>query len=590
VTCESAARVSGALLALCVGIIFLFPCPDADAALRARKDSVAREDPYNPHPDRDDIILPMPCGAGMAFRAVGVRADGFLRDMQGLFGCDDCERQENDYYERRYGAALSAPFTAADVPGHIARVLPRAPSGEYFFYFIGKYEISKFQWDAVTEGRCPSASSPLAPEDALPVTDISWADAVSFATAYSTWLLRHAPSALPRFAGDAKNVGYLRLPTEVEWEYAARGGHAVSRSAMTETDFFPMERGRTEQDYAVFRADGGRAPEALQSIGSRLPNPLGLYDTAGNAAEMTADFFHFSLGGRLHGSAGGIVRKGGSFLSSAAEILPGRREEAAPFIAEGENRTRDMGARLVLSGINTPAGGRPGRLAAEWAAMGESGYARPQQGMDPMAALDRVIAESVDPRDKEGLTRLRGILKDHNIALEEENSARAEELIRSALFMLETVRNYAVRHKSMLGLLEESRKKYDDYVAAGKSAALIEEVRKDTADYETYCRELVGSLDAALLFYRGRVEAALKFPEAAFAAKLKTVRAELRGDDRLNVNMREEHALYSRHVEMLRRGKRPQMSRDFLLRDIVPQNLQKGLTDRKTAETRDAGS
>ncbi|MDR1947453.1 MAG: formylglycine-generating enzyme family protein [Desulfovibrio sp.] len=586
--CKPAARILPVFLALC--LVLPFFCAEAGAALRARKDTPAMEDLFNPHPDGDDIVLPMPCGGGMAFRAVGVRADGYLRDMQGLFGCDACERRENDYYERRYRAAISAPFTVRDVPEAIARTLPRAPSGEYFFYFIGKYEISNFQWDAVMEGRCPSASAPLAPEDALPRTDMSWVDAVKFAAEYTAWLLRHAPSSLPRFAGDAKNVGYLRLPTEVEWEYAARGGHAVSRSDMAEKDFFPLENGKTEQDYAVFRDEGGNAPEALQPIGSRLPNPLGLYDTAGNAAEMVADYFHFSLGGRLHGSAGGIVRKGGSFLSSSAEILPGRREEAALFIADGENKTRDMGARLVLSGINTPAGGRPALLAAEWAAMGEGGYARPQQGIDPLEALDRVIAEAVDPRDREGLTRLRGIFKDHNIALEEENAARAEELIRSALFMLETVRNYAVRHKTMLGLLEESRKKYADYVATGKSPALIEEVRRDTADYENFCRDLVVSLDAALLFYRGRVEAALKFPEDVFTSRLKAVQSEFKGDDRLNVNMRGEHALYSRHVEMLRRGGRAQMSRDFLLRDILPQNLQKGLTDQRPAEKQAAGS
>ena len=86
---------------------------------------------------------------------------------------------------------------------------------------------------------------------------------------------------------------------------------------------------------------------------------------------MAMDSFRFSLGGRLHGSSGGFVRKGGSFLSVLPDIMPGRRDETAFFLIDGPNANRDLGLRLALSGINTPAGDRPGILRKEWQMAGE---------------------------------------------------------------------------------------------------------------------------------------------------------------------------------------------------------------------------
>ena len=96
-----------------------------------------------------------------------------------------------------------------------------------------------------------------------------------------------------------------------------------------------MPMGDAIKNYAVFRDSEGTSEETLQRIGSRKPNPAGFYDMAGNAAEMVQDGFQFSLGGRLHGSTGGFIRKGGGFLSTQDEVMPGRREEVAPFLKDG---------------------------------------------------------------------------------------------------------------------------------------------------------------------------------------------------------------------------------------------------------------
>ena len=566
------------LFLFCLSLFLLISAASPGmAALKAKKSAASLAEASNPHPAPDDIVLPMPCNGSMVFKAVGTQAEGFLWDMQTMFGCDDCDRQNSDYYERRYSAAVSGPFSLQDLPKNWLTHLPKAQTGTFFYYLMGKYEISEFQWKAVMEGYCPDDSSALPPEDVKPKTGISWVDGVNFAAAYTQWLLKNAPDALPRFAGDSKNVGYLRLPTEAEWEYAAKGGHAVPQSSFRELEFFPMQEGESHSSYAVFRAESGRAAENLAPIGSRQPNPLGLYDTAGNAAEMVLDSFHFSLGGRLHGSAGGFVRKGGSYLSSLHEIYPGRREEAAMFIVDGPNTTRDMGFRLVLSGINTPSGKRPEMLNKEWKVAGEGRGLLLDQGKNPLEELDRLIAATTNPREKENLSHLRGILKDNNIALERQNEAAAQELIRSSLFMVETVRNYGVRHKSFVNMLAANEEEYAAAKKKGISTQGLAEIQETISMLEQSRSDMARALDAAVGYYRSKVEDSLNYPQSMFDAKLTALGAEFKGEDRLARSMREAHATYAKHVAVVRKGSRTQLTRESMLKDILPVNLQDGL-------------
>ncbi len=563
------------LLALCL-LVFPWATPEAKAALQKKGASATLESATNPQPADDDVLLPMPCDATMALRAVGTQADGYLWDMETLFGCDNCDRQDRDYYERRYNVAVSGPFSNNDLPSAWRGKLPKPEAGKYYYYFIGKYEITNFQWKAVMEGWCPSDSSPLSAEDSRPKTNISWFDAMNFTKTYTEWLLKNAPDALPRFAGDSKNVGYLRLPTEAEWEYAARGGHGVPKSSLREQEFFPMEEGTSYPQYAVFRSEGGgSSAESVQPVGSRKPNPLGLYDTAGNVAEMVLDTFHFSLGGRLHGSAGGFMRKGGSFVSGLSEILPGRREEVAFFLGNNVNSASDLGMRVALSGINTPSGNRPEELDKEWKTVGEGSNLLLDQGKNPLEELDRLIASTKNPQEKENLSRLRGILKDNNIALERQNAAAAEGLIRSSLFMVETVRNYGVRHKTFVNMIESSKKERE--AAKGMSAATKAAVEQTISDLNTNRAGMERSIDAAIGFYRSKVEESLNYPEPLFTSKLKLMGAELKGDDVLTRNMLKAHETFAKHVALLRQGKRAQLTRDFLLKDILPENLREGL-------------
>lgn len=556
----------GVAAAVCCALL-LAPCASQSAlAALARKADVSTADAYNPKPADNDIILPMPCGLSMVFKLVAVPAKGLLWDMPMRPGVDDSAHQDRAFYDRRYNTALSGAFTLEDLP---AAWRKQAPQGQNYFYLVAKYEVSNLQWHAVMDNACPDTANPGA-DAARPATDMSWYDAVDFTRRYTTWLLQNAPDSLPRFAGDQRNVGFVRLPTETEWEYAARGGQTAGSQLLLQEDFFALPTGESKADYAVYRPEQGARAEGMANIGSRKPNPLGIYDTAGNAAEMVLDAFRFSMAGRLHGSAGGFVRKGGSFLSGDAEILPGRREEMPFFLTDGPAHARDLGFRPVISGINTPGGGRPQELTAEWNKAGEKLAPLAQDGQtarNPLDELDRLLAAAPDEASRKNLQDLRNTIKENNIMLERQKQLEAQSLLRTGVYMIETLRNYSSRRNSLKTQIESMEREK----ASAKGAAL-EKLKQilDTANRGLVMLDT--SIEKSLTFYRSKVEeSALLAPEVLAAADASLAK-DFSGDDPFNENMHRNLELYRLHVDAVRKNKT--VSREAMQKAILERRFQ----------------
>lgn len=556
----------GFAAAVCCALL-LAPCASQSAlAALARKADVSTADAYNPKPADNDIILPMPCGLSMVFKLVAVPAKGLLWDMPMRPGVDDSAHQDRAFYDRRYNTALSGAFTLEDLP---AAWRKQAPQGQNYFYLVAKYEVSNLQWHAVMDNACPDTANPGA-DAARPATDMSWYDAVDFTRRYTTWLLQNAPDSLPRFAGDQRNVGFVRLPTETEWEYAARGGQTAGSQLLLQEDFFALPTGESKADYAVYRPEQGARAEGMANIGSRKPNPLGIYDTAGNAAEMVLDAFRFSMAGRLHGSAGGFVRKGGSFLSGDAEILPGRREEMPFFLTDGPAHARDLGFRPVISGINTPGGGRPQELTAEWNKAGEKLAPLAQDGQtarNPLDELDHLLAAAPDEASRKNLQDLRNTIKENNIMLERQKQLEAQSLLRTGVYMIETIRNYSSRRNSLKTQIESMEREK----ASAKGAAL-EKLKQilDTANRGLVMLDT--SIEKSLTFYRSKVEeSALLAPEVLAAADASLAK-DFSGNDPFNENMHRNLELYRLHVDAMRKNKT--VSREAMQKAILERRFQ----------------
>lgn len=147
-------------------------------------------------------------------------------------------------------------------------------------FALGEYDVTRAQYAAFVQatgyntGSCAgndweNAGFPQTGED--PVVCVSWQDA----QAYIAWLNTQASSA-----GGSAGTGPYRLPTEAEWEYAARGGNG--------TRFWWGETELTAGENAWYSDNsGGRT----HPVGMKLPNPFGLFDVVGNVWEWTQDCY-----------------------------------------------------------------------------------------------------------------------------------------------------------------------------------------------------------------------------------------------------------------------------------------------------------
>lgn len=126
-------------------------------------------------------------------------------------------------------------------------------------FYIGKYMVTEAEWKSVM-GSSPSQVTPCGGD--CPVVNVSWHDAQAFLQALNQRTARK-----------------YRLPTEAEWEYAARSGGKNEKWAGTNSLGDVL-------DYAWVYTNSSLE---LHPVGQKKPNGLGLYDMSGDAWEWIAD-------------------------------------------------------------------------------------------------------------------------------------------------------------------------------------------------------------------------------------------------------------------------------------------------------------
>ena len=182
-------------------------------------------------------------------------------------------------------------------------------------YLIGKTEVTQELWQAVM-GTNPSTTK----GNSFPVVKVSWNDCQTFIKKLN--------------ALTGKN---FRLPTEAEWEYAARGGN--------KSKAYKYSGSSTIGNVAWYKANAG----IIKPVASLQPNELGIYDMSGNVWELCNDWYgNYSGEAQTNpiGPASGDyrVQRGGSCATSADQCrisYRGAADPTAPF--------DHVGLRLCLS-------------------------------------------------------------------------------------------------------------------------------------------------------------------------------------------------------------------------------------------------
>lgn len=392
------------LSAIAVGILML-----GVAAARAAPEIAWEDRYYNPKPLEGDVILPMPCGGAMAFRRVDVRPDGGagpLSDLPVALGDVDVTK---GYAESLRPTYIAGSFTSED---------------GIRYFLIGKYEVNQLQYEALGE-TCPKVSR----RKRLPQGSVSWIDTVKAADTYSTWVLAQAPDTVPV---EGEQPGFIRLPTEAEWEFAARGGNSVSPSEFRERTF-PMPEGKPKY---VWFAGTKSANGKPRPIGVLAPNPLGLHDILGNLSEIVFEPFRLSKVARLHGQAGGYIVRGGNYFTDETDIRSAHRDEVPFYRDAAPWRSKTTGFRFAVVAPVITSKDRLREIEADWSRLG----AEPSASGETVSPFKLPDGESIDnPVDELGDLAetaddeaLKNRLQNLQLAFRESFQARDEQRDRAA--------------------------------------------------------------------------------------------------------------------------------------------------------------
>ena len=191
-------------------------------------------------------------------------------------------------------------------------------------FYLGKYETTQEQWYAAMGAKPWEGVSYVQSGDRNPVAYISWNDAQQFI------------GKLNEYEGES----VYRLPTEGEWEYACRAG-TITRWSFGDDE---SQLG----DYAWYYDNAWTVGEKYaHAVGTKEPNPWGLYDTHGNVWEWCQDWYgSYSSNAQTDpagpSSGSNRVVRGGFFGDLARNVRSANRDNSSP-----DDRGYYIGFRLL---------------------------------------------------------------------------------------------------------------------------------------------------------------------------------------------------------------------------------------------------
>ncbi|WP_051257963.1 formylglycine-generating enzyme family protein [Desulfovibrio cuneatus] len=282
-------------------------------------------EPCNPAPLVGDLVLPGPNNQCFVFRPVRIGAGGNPLEAQKRFTLGN----PNDY--------LGEKPTEITLGGSFAM---QGEAASDWLYYMGKYEVTEGQYYSLMG--LPKGMDQSKLQSLLPVSGISAFEAMAFMEKLNSYLYTHAMEQMPK----VRSVpGFVRLPTEPEWEFAARGGNETPANLFGND--VPYEGPLAAYEWF---SGPSSSHNKVQPIGKLKPNALGVHDMLGNLSELILSPYHIDY---YQGRPGGFTSRGGNYFTQEKDMRTSQRQEEPLFIGTvekgmKENRKATMGLRLAL--------------------------------------------------------------------------------------------------------------------------------------------------------------------------------------------------------------------------------------------------